>query len=110
MSRNTKFVYYSFHALFEFAAVFGAGDESCQIESDDALVSEHRGHLSTDYALGESLGNRRFAHARLSDQARIVFGASAKDLNHALDLFIAALDLVQLVVSCQCREIAAKCI
>ena len=72
-------------AFFEVAAVFGSGQQRAEIERVDRAVGNDVRHLFVDNALGETFGNRGFAHARLADQQRIVLAPTAEDLDDALD-------------------------
>ena len=53
--------------------------------------------IPIDDALRERFGHRRFAHARLADEAGVVLLAAAENLHHALQLFFTADDGVQLL-------------
>ncbi len=49
-------------ALFELAAIFGAGDDQREVEGEDALVGEER----WDFAVGDALG-QAFYYGGLAD-------------------------------------------
>ena len=65
------------------------------------------GHVAIDDALGQPLHDRRFTHAGLADQHRVVFGAAAEDLDRAADFFIAANHRIELALAGCGREIPA---
>ncbi len=92
------FAEHGFQAIFEFAAIFCAGDECAQIERDDALVFQAVGHVALDDAQGEPFGDGGFADAGFADQHRIVFGAAGEDLDDAADFLIAADDRIELAL------------
>src|SRR5690606_2743079 len=73
-------------ALLELAAVLGPGDERADIQRHEPLVHQLLGDVAGDDALGETLDDRRLADARLTDQGRVVLGASRQDLHDAVDL------------------------
>ena len=52
--------------------------------------AKHLRHVALDDALGQALGDRRLADARIADIERVVLGAPAQDLDGALDLRFAA--------------------
>jgi len=79
-----------FQAIFEFTAVFRPSHQRADIERNDAAILERLGYVARDHALRETLGNRGLAHARLTDQDRIVLAASRKDLHDPTDFLVAA--------------------
>ncbi len=95
-------------ALFELAAILGAGDDQGKIEGEDALFGEERGHLAVGDALRQPLDDRGLAHAGLADEHGIVLGAAAQDLHHALDLVLAADQRVELRVHGRLGEVAGE--
>ena len=72
--------------LLELAAVLGPRDQGAEVELHDALAEQRLGHLPGDDALGEPLGDRGLADARLADEHRVVLRAAREDLDDALDL------------------------
>src|SRR3712207_355339 len=84
--------------VLELAAVLRARDQRADVERDHAPVAQRAGHVAGDDPLGEPLGDRGLADARLADQHRVVLGAPAEDLDHAADLVVAADDRVELAV------------
>ena len=95
-------------ALFELAAVLGAGDEGADVQSDEAAVEEHLRHFAADDALGEGLDDGGLADAGLADEHGVVLGAAREDLDDALDLLLAADDGVELVGARGRREVDAE--
>ena len=82
--------------LLELAAVLRAGDERADVEGQDALVEQRLGHVAGDDPVGQALGDRGLADARLADQRRVVLRPAAEDLDDPLDLLLAADDRVEL--------------
>ena len=85
-------------ALFELAAVLGAGDDERKVESQDALVGEERRNFAVGNALGQAFDDGGLAHAGLADQHGIVLGAAAEDLDDAIDFAFAADQGIELAV------------
>ena len=92
--------------LLELASVLGAGHHAAQVERQHALAAQDLRHVAVDDLLRQPVGDGRLAHARLADERRVVLGAPAEHLDHALDLFVAADDRVELAVAGQRREVA----
>ena len=76
--------------VFELAAVFRAGDQRAQVERDDAAAAEILGHVGLHDPQGQTLRDRRLAHAGLADEHGIVFGAAGEHLDHPPDFGVAA--------------------
>ena len=76
--------------LLELAPVLGARDQRPDVERPDALALQSLGHVARDDALGEALGDRRLADARLADQDGIVLRPAREHLDRAPDLLVAA--------------------
>ena len=73
-----------FQALFKLAAVLGAGDDQRKIQSQNPFVGQEGRHIAIRNALRQAFDNRRFTDAGLADQNRIVLGAAAQNLDHAV--------------------------
>ena len=76
-------------ALFELAAILGAGDDQRKIQRQNALVGQERRHVAVGDALRQAFDDGGLADARLADQHRIVLGAAAENLDHALQFVVA---------------------
>ena len=94
--------------LFELAAVLGAGHDQRKVQRQDALVGQERRHVALGDALRQAFHDGGLAHARLADQHRVVLGAAAEDLHHALQLVVAADERVERVVHGGLGEVAAE--
>ncbi len=81
---------HALEALLEVAAVLGAGQQRAHVERVDRRVGQHLGHLALRDSPGQALGDRGLADAGLADQQRVVLAPAAQDLDHALDLVLAA--------------------
>ena len=94
--------------LFELAAILGAGDDQRKIERQNALVGQERRHVAVGDALRQAFDDGGFADARLADQHRIVLGAAAEDLDHALQFVIAPDQRIEQVVHGGLGQVAAE--
>ena len=95
---STQLLQHRLQALLEVAAVLGAGQQRAHVERVDLRLGEDLGHLAVDHALGEALGDGGLAHAGLAHQQRVVLAPAAEDLDHALELGLAADERVDLAV------------
>ena len=83
-------VQYGFQALLKIATVLRTGQQCRHVQHQNALVFQAVGHLAVDDALRQTLNDRGFTHARLTDQHRIVFAATLQNLDRAANLVVAA--------------------
>ena len=95
-------------ALFEVAAVLGAGHKRAQVERIDGGVLQDLGHLALDDAPGQALGQRGLAHAGFADVERVVLAAPAQHLDGALDFVVAADQRVDLALAGQFVEVGGE--
>jgi hypothetical protein len=93
--------------LLELAAELGARDERAEVQRDDALVLEPFGHVAAHDALGEALGDRGLADARLADEHGVVLRPPAEHLDDAPDLVVATDDGIELAGPRLGREVPA---
>ena len=100
------FLEHGLEALLELAAELGAGDECAEVERHELLVAERLRYVAVHDALGETLGDRGLAHARLTDEDRVVLGATREDLHHATDLLVATDHRVELALPRVLGEVA----
>ena len=77
-------------ALFEVAAIAGAGDHAGELELDDALAGQRLRDLLVDDALGDALHDGCLADSGLADQHRVVLAAAGQHLDGLLDLAVPA--------------------
>ena len=95
-------------ALLELAAIFGAGDDEREIESQDALVGEEARDVAVGDALGEAFDDGGFADAGFADQHGVVLGAAAEDLDDAFQFLIAADQRIELRIHGGLGEVAGE--
>ena len=95
-------------ALFELAAILGAGDDQRDVEGENPLVGEEVRHVAVDDLLRQPFDDRGLADARLADQHGVVLGAAAEHLLDALELVLAADQRVELVLHRRLGQVAAE--
>ena len=104
----TDFVHHGFDALFELAAVFGAGDHEGEVEGDDAFFPEDFGDVADGDFLGKAFDDGGFADTGFTDEDGIVFGAAAKDLDDAGDFIRATDDGIEFAFLGEFGEVATE--
>jgi hypothetical protein len=77
-------------ALFELAAILGAGDDQRDVEREDALVGEEVRHVAVDDLLRQPFDDGGLADAGLADEDGVVLRPAAEHLLDALDLDVRA--------------------
>src|SRR6202035_5553612 len=108
LSTGTDLVEDLLQALLYLAAVLGAGDERAHVEREHPLTAQRLGDVAEHDLLGQALGDGGLADAGLADQGGVVLGAAGEDLDHPLDLGLAADHWVERVLRGQVREVAAE--
>src|SRR5262249_10622673 len=96
------------HALFKLSSILGARHDQGKIQPKDALSPQERRDIAVGNALGQAFHDGRLAHAGFADQHRIVFGAAAQDLDHALHFAFTADERIQLAVHGGLGQIARE--
>ena len=79
-------------ALFKLTAIFRACQDARHIEPVKPFPKKPLRRLSARQSLGQGLDDRGLAHARLSDERRIVLILAAEDLLHLAELALPADD------------------
>ena len=85
--------------LFKFATVLRASDQAAHIQAEYRAVFQGIRHVAAHNALGQSLGNGRFAHAGLTDQHRVILGLTGKNADNAANFVVTANYGVQLLIA-----------
>ena len=91
-----QLLHHGLESLLELSPVLGAGQQLADVQRDQLAIAERFGHVAVHDALGETLDDRRLAHARLADQHRVVLGPPGKHLHHAADFLVPPDDRVEL--------------
>ena len=92
---------------FKLSAELRSCHDGSQVHQMDLLVLQLIGHLTRNDALCQRLGNGSLAHARLADEAGIVFLMAAKNLHKAGKFSVSSNDLPKLSFSCLIGQISA---
>ena len=100
-----EIIEYALQTLFKITAEFRTGDQSAHIERQDALVAQTLRHFAVDDTQREPFDDGGLTDARLTDQHRVVLGATLQHLNRATDLVIATDHRIELAVNRALREI-----
>src|ERR1700722_143399 len=95
-------------ALLEVTAVAAAGHQRTEVEGVQLLVFQGLGNLAVHDRLREAFHDRRLTDAGLTDQHRVVLGASRQHLHDPLDFLLAADDRVELAFHRSRRQVAAE--
>ena len=94
--------------LLELSPVFRSGHQRRHVERKNPLVKQHVGHALLNDAQRQPLDDSRLADARLADQHRIVLFAAAQNLDHPLDLGLAADHRIELALGGAARQIDSE--
>src|SRR5690606_8381321 len=85
-----QFVHDGFHPFFKLAAVFSAGNEGCQIETDNTFIEQYARYFALYYTQSKALNNGCFTYTGLTYQYRIVLFTAREYLGYTLNFFFAA--------------------
>ena len=96
---------YTLEALLEFSAEFSAGDQRAHIERENTLVLQALGHLAVDDALRQAFHDGGLAHARFTNEDRIVLGSTLEHLNRPANFVITTDHRIQLSAAGTLREV-----
>src|ERR1700737_5099416 len=105
---RTNLIHHGLDSLFELATIFCPGYHERKIERDDAFIAQQFRHIASRDFLSQPFDDGGLSNPCFTDQAWVVFGASAGDLNHALDLILATNHRIQLAILRQLGQIAAE--
>ena len=95
-------------AFLEVTAVAAAGHQRTQVEGVELLVLQRLGDLAVHDGLREALHHGGLADAGLTDQHRVVLGATGQHLHDPLDFLLAADDRVELALHGRRGQVAAE--
>ena len=95
-------------ALFEFAAILGAGDRARPCRARRCACScRPSGTSPRTIRCGQTFDDGGLADAGLADQHRVVLGAARQHLDDAADFFVAADHRIELALARELGQIAA---
>ena len=97
----------SLDAALILSAKLCAGDQCCQIKQLDLFILQTVRHITFCNTQRKSLRDGGFADTRFTDQAGVVFGTAGENLDHTLDLFISADDIIDIALTSLSGQILA---
>ena len=77
ISRFPHLVQHIFDPFLKFSPVFGTGHHAGKVQDHHPLSTDGIRHIPGCDHLGQALGHRRLSHARLSDEAGVIFRPAA---------------------------------
>src|SRR5690242_2749987 len=77
-------------ALLKFTTEAAARQHTCQIQGDDLLAVEQFGYITTGDLLCQAFDNSGLTNTCLTDQHRVILGATAENLDDAQDFHVAS--------------------
>ena len=89
-----------FHPALKLTAELGPGNKRSEVQQIDFLVLQLMRDITFGNTHGQTLGDRRFAYARLADEAGVVLLPPVEDLYHTLDLAFTPDNTVDLALDC----------
>src|ERR1700722_495613 len=101
------FFEHGFQAVFEFAAIFGACNQSRKVQRDDTLRLQNFGDVTGDNSLSQAFDDSGFTHPGFYAQDRVVFRASGGNLEYATNFFVETDLRIQLASAGQVGQVAA---
>ena len=104
-SRSLHFSQDRLEPILKLTAILGARNQSAEIEGDDPLITKCFRNIRLHDPQREPLGDRRFSHARLPDQHRVVLGPPREHLDHATDLRVTANHRIELALAGSLHEV-----
>ena len=96
ISRPTCLPEHRLDPVFKISPVFRARHHSGQIQGHQALSPEIFRHRALSKLPGKPFRHRRLPHPRFSNERRVVFGSSGKNLHHPANFPVSADDRVDL--------------
>ncbi len=96
-----------FQPLFKLATVDRARYKAANVELQHPFVEQWIGNIPCHNTLREPFNDSCLAHPRITNQRRVVLGASGQDLDDPLDFRLPADDRIELAAFGQCSEIGA---
>ncbi len=79
------FLHHLLQTLLKLAPIFCARQQAGYIQGNNAFIRQRLRHRTSHNSLRQPLRNSGFAHARLANQHRVIFGTAGKDLHHPLN-------------------------
>ncbi len=102
------FLHHLLHSLFEFAAIFRAGDKTSKVQCHDSLVLQEVGDVAAHDPQRQAFGDCGLPDARIADQTGVVFGSARQYLHDAFDFRLPSDDRIELPFSGQLGQVATE--
>ena len=106
--RALDLVHHGLDALLELAAILRARHHQREVEGHDALVAQNLRNVALGNFLGQAFHDGGLADTGFAEQHRVVLGAAAQNLDHALDFVLAAHHRVEFALAGQFRQVAPE--
>mmetsp|Transcript_68116 Transcript_68116/g.211621 ORF Transcript_68116/g.211621 Transcript_68116/m.211621 type:complete len:208 (-) Transcript_68116:448-1071(-) len=94
--------------LLEVPAVAGASEKHGEVQLHHTSAAQHLGHIAVSDTLCQAVSNGGLAHARFTDEHRVVLRAPTQDADGTAQLLLAAHQGVQLRPPGQQGQVLAK--
>ena len=98
------------HAFFELSTILSTGHHGGHVKRHHALVHQEFRNFLLDNLLRETFDNRRLTDTRFTDEGRIIFLATAKNLNQAFDFTATTNNRIKLTLLGKRRQVATEMI
>ncbi|OQC68791.1 MAG: hypothetical protein BWX47_01637 [candidate division Hyd24-12 bacterium ADurb.Bin004] len=95
-----------FQPLLELAPELGPRDQRAHVQCEHPLVAQSLGRVAGGYPSCEAFDHGRLAHARLTEQDRVVLAPPPENLHHPPDLLVPPYDGIELLLQGQPRQVA----
>ena len=99
----------SLDTAFKLATELGTCYQRGHIQQVKLLALQHRRNATVRQLLGNSLGNRGLADTRLTNQARVIFGAAVENLDDPLNLLFSADNAVDFALARLFGQVLTVC-
>src|SRR5258708_9511905 len=94
-------------AFFKLPTEAATCDHAAQVQIDNFLTQQDFRDVVIGNFLGQPFDNSCLAHARFSDQHRVILGSAAENLNDTQYLIVAPDNWIELAFLCHAGQVAA---
>jgi len=103
-----EFVNHALEAFLKLPAIHRASNKGAHIQLKHAFFEQKRRDIAFNDALGETFHDGGLAHARFTDQGRIILGAARQNLDDAFNLFLTPNDWIELASFSQRSQVCSQ--
>ena len=100
-------IQHGFETFLKFSSEFCACYERTEVKRKNRSVFKVIRHIAADYTQSKPLGYCRFAHARLTYEARVVFGLARQYPDNVPYFLVPAYNRVELALPCPFGKVGA---